>query len=939
MLVWWVATVCVTAMTGCGGCRPDPLVERKNELDDVDKRKKVQKPLDDFVMTTAQTLPPDDTAVRPLAKPGHWVTAFQEIKANNFDASAELRSAATDSRGVVFPVPRTPYELTGYQPVQLPKGQSRRFETTYFIPFEAGNLTRQVWLERQLRAARGGNALLAPDRVPIAVMPDYQYFFLVLSAAPDRYAFLKTLTSFSAPRADLADSDSMLLYRVLLPQIDRLAPVPDHSLTWTSMAYVLLDDFDPAWLTLEQEVAFLDWLHWGGQVIVSGPRSLDRLRGSFLEPYLPAVAVRTTELSEAALAELDAAWSLPPDRQTGRLRRLVPKPNEPLVGVELLPHDEAQAVPDSGRLVFERTVGRGRTVVTAFSLTDPTLLQWGPSYDGFLNGCLLRRPARRFRVTEFLPQADFADGRLGVDFSEPRLATRLRYWSRDTQPLLPSRRVAATSPQAKASSSGGDSDVEVALTVAEEWGVTESRGVGVGGVGAWNDESGVSSAARTALEDAAGITIPQGGFVLRVLAVYLFVLAPLNWAFFRLLGRVEWAWVAAPVIAVIGALAVVRLAQLDIGFARSTTEVAVVELQAGYPRGHASRFLALYTSLSTGYAVDFEVPRSSVAQPLSMRAQRRSSTDQSQEVAMHQEASLRVDGFQVASNSIGYLHAEQFLDVGGAFRIEPPEMSGENESQRWVVKNDSTFSLNDVGVVYRQADGSLQTAWLGGLAAGISTPLTFRPQTPHPMTVPEWGQSLLTSSYEAQADELLKQHDANQDGVLSRAEAAGHSAVAAAFDRLDWATEGQRGVWGSNELREWCRESRAGELSLGELFALAATRPALGRGEMRLIGWTDQVLPQLGLQPQSSQATRRTLVLVQLRSGHFPRPVRDENCLADVVTNLAPAPDNAAPDNAASDNAASDNAASDNAAPAETDTPPAPTVSPPGETSQARPGQ
>ena len=72
--------------------------------------------------------------------------------------------------------------------------------------------------------------------------------------------------------------------------------------------------------------------------------------------------------------------------------------------------------------------------------------------------------------------------------------------------------------------------------------------------------------------------------MVKVLLAYLVVLVPLNWALFWLLGRVEWAWIAAPLIAVACAVAVVWLAQLDIGFARAHTGIAVVELQSGYPR-------------------------------------------------------------------------------------------------------------------------------------------------------------------------------------------------------------------------------------------------------------------------------------------------------------------------------------------------------------------
>ena len=53
----------------------------------------------------------------------------------------------------------------------------------------------------------------------------------------------------------------------------------------------------------------------------------------------------------------------------------------------------------------------------------------------------------------------------------------------------------------------------------------------------------------------AGISIPSRKFVVYVLSVCLVVLVPINWLVFRLMGRVEWAWVAAPIIAIVGAVA------------------------------------------------------------------------------------------------------------------------------------------------------------------------------------------------------------------------------------------------------------------------------------------------------------------------------------------------------------------------------------------------
>ena len=117
-----------------------------------------------------------------------------------------------------------------------------------------------------------------------------------------------------------------------------------------------------------------------------------------------------------------------------------------------------------------------------------------------------------------------------------------------------------------------------------------------------------SKAARQILTEAAGIEIPRADFVVKVLAIYLLVLVPLNWFVFWLIGTVEWAWIAAPLIALVGAAAVIRLAQLDIGFARSRTEVAVLEVQGGYERAHLTRYTALYTSLSSSYTLAFDEP-------------------------------------------------------------------------------------------------------------------------------------------------------------------------------------------------------------------------------------------------------------------------------------------------------------------------------------------
>jgi hypothetical protein len=366
-----------------------------------------------------------------------------------------------------------------------------------------------------------------------------------------------------------------------------------------------------------------------------------------------------------------------------------------------------------------------------------------------------------------------------------------------------------------------------------------------------------------------------------VLAIYLLVLAPLNWGVFRLLGRVEWAWLAAPAIAVIGALAVVRLAQLDIGFARSTTELAVVEMYEGYPRAHVTRFAALYTSLSTGYDFLFE-EEPCVAQPFAARTRRRDATETLHEVMLRQEANLQLDGFQVASNSIGYMHSEQVCDLGG-----PIQLLGDDESG-WSVANGTDYLLRDVGLMRRRDDGRVETAWLDELKPKASRNVDFRHAPDGAAYVPEWNRSLTTLGYDAQRRMLLDQLDSDGDGSLSREEASADPQIAEAFDRLDLESDSERGIWGDEELTKWSRETRSGEVSVGELIDVAARHYRLARSEVRLVGWSDQELPHMSIQPSSAQATRRTLFVVHLRPGPLPPATRDANCKADIVDEKAP---------------------------------------------------
>ena len=167
-------------------------------------------------------------------------------------------------------------------------------------------------------------------------------------------------------------------------------------------------------------------------------------------------------------------------------------------------------------------------------------------------------------------------------------------------------------------------------------------------------------------------------------------------------------------IAVLGAIAVIRLAQLDIGFVRSRTEIAVLEAHGGYPRAHLTRYTAFYSSLSSNYQLRFD-DTSAFARPFPPTE----GPDRVSPVTFRRDKDVQLSGFQVRSNSTGFVHSEQMLPLGGAVSLV-----GDRPLQ-WRVRNDSDFSLDCVGVMYRAPDQSVFTCWLDRLPAKSTAELKF----------------------------------------------------------------------------------------------------------------------------------------------------------------------------------------------------------------------
>jgi hypothetical protein len=869
-LLLLLAMFSVVMVPGCGGCwNSDDSIAKKKEEEEAEKKKKkkkIEKPKPNFEMPVASVLP-NDPNIRLMqdaeegnapgrdkmlqisrVKPGHWAAVSQVARANNYDFIGELRSSAVDTDSQALDIEHTNFRISSSRPASLPKGQTRAMETFFYLPRRTKNYGTYT-LMTSLYAADGGSQQL-DVRMGGSVMKEHEFFFVVLAANPSAYTYVDRLESIALgvaePGQDAFLTGGGRFYDVSLPRVDRRAPLPSHPLAWTTVAFIVWDDVNPAVLTQEQQQAMIDWLHWGGQLIVSGPNSLDKLKGSFLEPYLPAKSAATTKYDQAALDELSESWSLKSKVDGGKPRTIRISEQLPLIGVELALNPSSNFVPKTGNLVAERRVGGGRTAVTAFSLTDLRIVKW-KGFDNFFNSALLRRPGRQFAQSQLGElQMKWANKEYGSLSNDPRLVSTLRYFTRDVGYLpIDSKEeqlaIVAATPQLSTTTppvSAYDELAEVPEQKptnyhlhpdVDDWHFNGYHASPQSGVAGWNDFSAAAESSRKSLVEAAGVKIPRADFVLKTLAIYLAVLVPLNWFVFWMIGRVEWAWFAAPVIAIIGALGVVRLAQLDIGFVRSRTEIAVLELQGNHPRGHLTRYIALYTSLATRYRLTFD-DANALALPFSDDPRYdRPFTKTPTDAVLRRDETIALENVQVPSNSTVLVHSEQMLPLGGGITI------GGDAAKGLQVFNRTSLALREAGVLRKTDSGALEVAYLGDLKSQSAAPVRFEPasdpKSPRPS---EWDKSFVMSS---------------------------------SIER---------------------KNEDKGKVRLFRLVQLASERLRLNPGDMRLVAWTDEDLPGLEVSPVAPQTSSYTLVVAHLTRGQLPAPESDNNIADDYKNGIDP---------------------------------------------------
>ncbi len=653
--------------------------------------------------------------VLPFVKANHWSTLTLEMVANYEDFHGALQTSPIPMAGL-------PQEIVYRREARLAKTQKSRLSVQMFLPAVPKSIDVELTPGEGVRPVESWPARLTP-------LEAHQMLVVFLTKEPsDGYALWNRFQAIY-PNSTDRNSDPQTLeklryYRFVMPLKPDRPPLSPHPLTWTTISHIVWDGMPPDNLNPAQQQALLDWLHWGGQLILVGGAGsgIALLKDSFLAPYLPAEPTgENLLLQRADLQPLSAEYPPPSDpnargrdddratddppidyRQPpppfdpnpvatlGR-RYLPPVPIEPradrpLFLAGLKPKAGAIGIPlgeSAARLLgVEQRVGRGRVTLLAFNPTDPAIVSWA-GFDTFVRRVILRRPEESRLSRAAWDGTGFGTPRFGP-LPGPDLSW-VRYVGRDLggslerpQPVEDESDSLPTAPQ---------------VTPAPTYQPPEAKELKVPEVAVadWNDASLLPRSSRKLLENASGIKIPQASFVLKVILAYILLLVPLNWLICRyVFHRRELAWLVVPMLSMAFAVGVERAAAYDLGYDTACDEIDVLEAHGDYPRVLVSRFASLYSSGRTRFSVTYPDEPTALALPLddgrSLRGEDVStSTFQSYPVP-------GLFGYLVQPRSLAFFRAEQMSTLDGSFSL-----ATDGGARR--VVNGSGLTLRDAVVV------------------------------------------------------------------------------------------------------------------------------------------------------------------------------------------------------------------------------------------------
>lgn len=744
-------------VVGCDGCTKDdgPVNQAPPKADRLEAKLPQMRPYE-----------PDSKIA--FSKSGHWMQAKQEVKANDGDESMTIVANATNRRIQSLVIEGTNDEVHFRRSISLAKGQTKSPELLIFVPRVPSITDQDEELQRNpsLRVAYQQNSLgvdLLDQNFPTTALRPSQYFFVVVSSSPSRHQFWGGLSALNWPSELRDEFQRIVQNRVAsVAEEDAELTLPDSLITWTSVSHLVWYDMSPDRLSEKQKMAIRDWIAFGGVLVLSGPDALAALNDQFFAEISPLTSISARPVDPTLAETLNKHWTVDGEDKVNFAT------NQDMVSLSGQLADSAQWVENCEGILAEKRFGRGRVVLSTIPLSDDSLVTW-KSYGSFVNGAIMRRPARTWDQAQFGGDLRYANANRGKE-TDPDLSTEVRFLSRDIglgkgqDPISVSTREESERDRSSSDSQDTLTEPGDVIRVDSFRGSVYPEGEFAGnGAASWNDQSGPAAAASDSLQIASGINVPKVDTIIKLLVAYLCVLVPLNWVFFRLIGRVEWAWIAAPIIAVVGAVVVARSVQLDIGFSRSENRIGLIEIQPEHPRAHQTGYVSLYTSLTTRYAARFRDADGYVL-PFTGRSSNRSSRA-SRRVLDYEYSDSDGDGivnFPVSSNSTGMLHFESVINLDGTISMDRSELA----DHKIRIKNGTNLAVRDAAVVGFDEAGVWRSSWIGDFDSGDQTEVMLEP-TEVSRWITNWDSDSITRDRESvlTSDGNFATEDSD-DGVL-----------------------------------------------------------------------------------------------------------------------------------------------------------------------------
>jgi hypothetical protein len=155
------------------------------------------------------------------------------------------------------------------------------------------------------------------------------------------------------------------------------------------------------------------------------------------------------------------------------------------------------------------------------------------------------------------------------------------------------------------------------------------------------------------------------------------------------------AWLSAPVIIVAFSVGIVRFARVNVGYDSTTHEIDVVEMFAGYPRAHVSRFTCVYSGSRGRFQLRYD-DAAALALPMSLGdVQRGKNVERIYlDWDMTDGFPVTLGRYEVHPRSIGMVRAEEMKMFAGPIRFLPGAAPG-----NWSLDNQTGWELWDCHLV------------------------------------------------------------------------------------------------------------------------------------------------------------------------------------------------------------------------------------------------